>query len=300
MPATLSRSNVKVDFKDVYGNTITDRVVIKIYNTQLQSEKQSFIVNFQGAPVILPKKVAAFPTGLAQMVIQPERYRFKQRFINVEAGGINKITEYFFVDPEKANPHPITFGDLPGKSYAGELLRILGSSGIDQGVWDSLDPRNRATILNLSAKMSRETVAGGRALITFVESLDRTWLDTEHRERIYARVNADLLNALRGSPEVYISVNGGMHHFPPNGNWKSVKPPDSFKTLRDSAGNIQLTFARNGAGEMLADIDIDDHKGLQHVADVLKHIFSGKETDPYDIHEILRLSQQLDAGYRLL
>ncbi len=299
MPANLNRSKVKVDFKDVYGNTITDHVVIKIYNTRLQSEKQSFPVDFQGAPVILPEKVAAFPTGLAQMFIQPERYRFKQRFINVEAGGMNNITEYFFVDPDQAQPRSISFADLPQKSYSGELLRILGNSGIDQAVWDGLDPRNQATILNLSAKMSREK-ANGRTLITFVDSVDRTWLDTDHRERIYARVNADLLNALRGSPEVYFSVNGGMHHFPPNNNWKSVKPPDSFKTLRDSAGNIQLTFARNEAGELLADIDIDDHKGLQHVADVLKHVFSGKETDPYDIHEILMFSQQLDAEYRLI
>lgn len=37
-----------------------------------------------------------------------------------------------------------------------------------------------------------------------------------------------------------------------------------------------------------------------NVADVLGHIFSGKETDPYDIHEILWFFRQLDAEYRLL
>jgi len=37
-----------------------------------------------------------------------------------------------------------------------------------------------------------------------------------------------------------------------------------------------------------------------NVADVLGHIFSGKETDPYDIHEILWFFQQLDAEYHLL
>jgi hypothetical protein len=50
----------------------------------------------------------------------------------------------------------------------------------------------------------------------------------------------------------------------------------------------------------MADIDLDDHKGLGHVADVLKHKFSGKETDPYDINQILYFAQQLDAEYRLL
>lgn len=226
------------------------------------------------------------------------KYRFKQRFINVEAGITNRITEYFFVDPARGNPQPIEYADLAEKTYAGELLRILESSGIDQTAWSSLNKRNRATILNLGAKMWREKFADGTRLITFVESIDRTWLDLKHRERIYARVKSSLLTAVRDYPRVYFSVGGDLHHFPPG--WSSVSPPDSFKTLRDSAGNIQLTFAKNVEGALLADIDLDDHTGLEHVADVLKHKFSGKDTDPYDIHEILWFFQQLDAEYRLL
>ena len=299
MSANLNRANVVVDFKDVYGKTITDQVEIKIYNTQLLSEKQIFNVNFQGSPVTLAG-VAAFPTGHAQMIITPKKYRFKQRFINVESGVNNTITEYFFVDPSQARPHPIEYADLAAKSYGGELIRILQNSAINQVAWNALNPRNRATILNLSAKMSRETVADGSTLITFVDSINRTWLDIGHRERIYVRVSGTLLEALRAYPEVYFSVGGSMHHFPPDDNWTPVNSPDSFKTLHDSAGNIQLTFARNTTGALLADIDLDDHKGLQHVADVLKHIFSGKDTDPYDIQQILRFFQQLDAEYQLL
>jgi len=74
-----------------------------------------------------------------------------------------------------------------------------------------------------------------------------------------------------------------------------------LQSLRDSAGNIQLTFAEKENEEgHLVDTDLDDHKGLAHVADVLKHKFSGKETDPYDINQILYFAQQLDAEYRLL
>jgi len=62
-----------------------------------------------------------------------------------------------------------------------------------------------------------------------------------------------------------------------------------------------MTFAeKESEGGHLVDIDLDDHKGLGHVADVLKHKFSGKETDPYDINQILYFAQQLDAEYRLL
>jgi len=298
MSTNLNRSDVVVDFKDIYGHTITDEVEIKIYNTQLMTEKQIFDVKFQGSPVTL-SGVPAFPTGHAQMIVTPTKYRFKQRFINVEAGVTNHITEYFFVDPDHANPHPIEFADLAGKSYGAELRRILDASHIDAVVWASLDKRNRATILNLSAKMSKETVKDGTPLITFVENIDRNWLDLKHRERIYAHVLSDLLPALRDFPQVYFSVSGGMHKFPPGG-WTPVSAPDSFKTLKDSAGNIQLTFAINLAEDFLADIDLDDHTGLEHVADVLKHKFSGKDTDPYDIQQILWFSQQLDAEYRLL
>jgi hypothetical protein len=298
MPDNINRSDVLVDFKDVYGNTITDEVEIKIYNTQLMSLKQVFNANFQGAPVRL-SDVPAFPTGHAQMIITPTRYRFKQRFINVEAGVTNNITEYFFVDPAHANPHPIDYVDLAGKTYGGELLRILEASAIDAAAWEALNRRNRATILNLSAKMWKETTRDGTELITLVDRIDRAWLDVKHRERVYARVNGALLPALVDYPQVFFSVNGGLHKFPPGG-WVSVAPPDSFKSLKDSAGNIQFTFANGAENALLADIDLDDHKGLQHVADVLKHKFSGKDTDPYDIHDILWFAQRLDAEYRLL
>src|SRR6185503_4900490 len=185
-------------------------------------------------------------------------------------GKANDITEYFFVEPSKANPHPIEFADLAAKSYGTELLRILKASGIGAAAWNKLNKRNRATILNLSAKMSKETTKNGAKLITFVDSIDQTWLDNKHMERIYARVKKELLPALRNYPQTYFSVNGGMHHFPDG--WTSVKSPDSFKSLRDSAGNIQLTFAEKENEEgHLVDIDLDDHIGLAHVADVLKH-----------------------------
>jgi hypothetical protein len=294
----LNRSDVVVDFRDIYGKTITDEVDIKIYNMQLMSEKQRFTVLFKGKPETLPG-VPAFPTGHAQMIVTHTKYRFKQRFINIQAGKTNNITEYFFVDPAAAKPKQIEFADLAGKTYGNELLRILKASKINKTSWEKLDPQNRATILNLSAKLSKETVEDGTKLISFLEGIDLSWLDINHRERIYARVKSGLLEALQGFPEIYFSVSGGMHHFPPSG-WTSVPSPDSFKTLKDSAGNIQLTFASNKDKEQLADIDLDDHKGLAHVADVLKHKFSGKDTHPYDIQQTLWFAQQLDTEYRLL
>jgi hypothetical protein len=298
MADNINRSDVQVDFKDVHGQTIRDKVEVKIYNTQLQSLKDVYNVNFNGNLALL-SQVPAFPTGHAQLIITPTKYRFKQRLISVQAGETNKITEFFFVEPSKANPHPIEFADLAAKSYGEDLLRILGASKIGATAWNKLDKKNRCTILNLCAKMSRETVKNGAKVITLIESIDQTWLDNKHFERIYARVRKEMLQALRNHAQVYFSVNGGLHHFP--GGWTSVKGSDSFKTLRDSAGNIQFTFAeQDGEDGYLVDIDLDDHTGLAHVADVLKHKFSGKNTSPYDIHQTLVFAQQLDPEYRLL
>ena len=292
-----NRSDVQADFRDVYKQPITDAVVIKFYNRQLDSIKLRFDVNFQATPATLPR-IPAFPTGSYQVIITPTKYRFKQLFYEVEAGKTNGFLQDFFVDPDHAHPRLIDFGDISAKSYATELLRILGNSNIDQAAWSNLDKRNRATILNLSAKMSREGIADGTKLIKLVDGIDRTWLDVKHRERIYARVDANLYDALLNYPAIYSPVSGGMHHFPPG--YEPVDDPNSFKTLHDEAGNIQLTFARSADGVLLADIDLDDHKGLEHVADVLKHKFSGKDTDPFDIHEILVRFQGFDPEYKLL
>jgi hypothetical protein len=105
------------------------------------------------------------------------------------------------------------------------------------------------------------------------------------------------LGALRKFPERFKSVSGVLHSFP--AGFTPVGQDNSFKT-RDSAGNVQLTFGTDAAGNFLADIDLDDHAGLEHAADVIKHRFTGKDTDPYDIHELLIFFQGLDPGYRLL
>lgn len=296
MKDNVNRADVTINLRDVYGKTITDEVEITFYNQKVHSLSQQFTVKFKSAPIVLTD-IPAFPTGLAEVFIKPNRYRFKSIFINVMGGELNLISEDLFVDPDKARPTLMDFDDLPAKLYGTDLISILKASGINKSAWDSLDKRNRATILNLSAKMLKETTKNGQSLISHVNSIDQTLLDKKHRARVFGSVKDTLLSALRKFPERYEPVSGVLHHFPPG--WTPVSQPDSFKT-RDDAGNIQLTFATNEENSSLADIDLDDHQGIQHAADVLKHKITGRDTDPYDIHEILIYFQQLDPGYRLI
>jgi hypothetical protein len=297
----VNRADVLVSLRDVHGQPIKDEVEIIFKNRQVGSLSMSATLKLNGkdAQVTVPG-VPAFPTGQQQVIIKPNKYRTKMFFMDVFGGLPNTINEIFFVDPSKARPTQMDFKDLAGKAYGTDLLRMLKASGIAQATWDGLDKRNRATILNLSAKMLRETTKDGQTLISRVRNIDKGLLDKKHRARIYSNTEAGLLPALRKTPDRFRSVSGSLHKF--HGGFSPVAQDNSFKS-NDSAGNIQLTFATNAAGEFLADIDLDDHAGLAHAADVIKHKFSGEDTDPYDIHQILVHFQShlgVDPGYRLL
>ena len=296
MSENINRADVTVNLKDVYGQTITDEVEITFYNQKVQSFNQRFNVKFKGAAEVLPG-VPSFPNGLAEVFIKPKRYRYKSIFINVIGGEKNSINEDVFVDPDKARPTIMDFDDLKAKAYGTELLRVLEKSGIKKAAWNALDKRNRATVLNLSAKMFHDKLKNGDSIITNVDSIVQKLLDKDHRERIYAIMNDGLLNALRKFPERYRSVSGSLHKF--FDDWTPVSQQNSFKS-RDNAGNIQFTFATNPGGSSLADIDLDDHTGVKHAADVLKHKITGANTNPYDLHQILIYFQGIDPGYRLL
>lgn len=295
MSENINRADVTINLKDVHGQTITDEVEVTFYNQKVQSFNQRFNVKFKGTAAVLPG-VPAFPNGLAEVFIKPKRYRYKSIFINVIGGQKNSINEDLFVDPDKARPKLMDFDDLKAKVYGADLLRILDNSGIKKAAWNELDKRNRATVLNLSAKMFHDKLKNGDSLIGNVEIIVQKLLDKNHRERIYATVNGNFLGALRKFPEQFRSVSGSLHKF--FDDWTPVSQQNSFKS-RNNAGNIQFTFATNPSGESLADIDLDDHTGIKHAADVLKHKITGANTNPYDLHQILIYFQGIDPGYRL-
>lgn len=285
----VNRSPVRVNLKDVQGHTITDRVEIKFYNERSRELSQRFVVDITGQPVELPG-VPAFPFGLAEVFINPTKYRYKSLFLNVPAGSPGQIDETCFVEPDKVRPVFPDFVEIQNGQRWSELRRVLQKSGIaDAAAWNGLQERQKAGLLNLYVKMQREVVDGGRPVVSFVERI------TEFRPaRIFAMVEKALHDLVPRHVTGFHAVSGALHEF--GEGWNLV---DSFKTF-DGAGNLQLTFAQNATGEFKADIDIDDHQGTEHAADVLKHKITGKDTHPYDIREILIYFQGLDPGYDLV
>ncbi len=285
----VNRSRVTVNLRDVGGKTIKDQVEIRFYNQRAQGLNQRFSVGFKGRPVSL-RKVPAFPFGLAQVFINPKKYRYKSIFINVPAGKPGVIEESCFVEPDQVKPVFPSFSEIRTKRRWADLWRILRNSGIaNVSAWNKVGDQQKAGLFNIYAKAQREVVDGNKPVVRFIERI------TEFRPaRVFAIVQTTLLGLVRNYPKGFHAVSGALHKFPDA--WNPVDPDGSFKT-HDSAGNLQLTFAENATGQFMTDIDIDDHQGIEHAADVLKHKITGKDTHPYDIREILVFFQGIDPGY---
>lgn len=287
----INRSPVKLVLTDVRGKGLSDRVQIKLYNQRAQSLNQSFAVDLKGRGATL-KDVPAFPFGLAEAFINPNKYRFKSIFVNVPAGKPGAIEEILFVEPARVQPSFPSFTEIQSESQWKELARILSESGIDNAAaWNKLKDLQKAGLLNIHAKTQNQLVKSGSAVLTFIQKVTRF-----EPARIFALVRPELIGLVREFPEGFHPVPGTLHEFP--SGWKLIEPSGSFKTY-DKAGNLQITFAQNAAGQFMTDIDLDDHQGIEHAADVLKHKITGKDTHPYDIHEILIFFQGLDPGYEL-
>ena len=112
-------------------------------------------------------------------------------------------------------------------------------------------------------------------------------------DRFFATVPKELREETKNSVDegLFDPADSSLHH-PPAG----FTHAGSFKTP-DHYGNLQLTFFMNEAGDCVADIDIDDARGIEHVFQVLRNKLSGKPTHPYNIHEILVGYQHNDPGY---
>lgn len=290
--SSVNRNTVVFDPKDVFGRTFSDQFKIKFINMRVQSLNQLFRANVAGAPVSLPD-VPAFPDGFAEAIITPTKYREKSIFVNVPSGAPFSITETFLLDPDRVSAVFPSFNDIQTNPTFTGLFGVLQRSGrASEAAWAGLQDQPKAGLLNIYAKSQNEVLEGDSSVFTFVDRI------VDFRpQRIFGFVQRRLLELVRERRDRFHDVLGTLHDFPDG--FTRIDQDGSFKT-RESAGNLQVTFAENAAGELMADIDIDDHQGVLHVFDVLKHKITGRNTNPFNIHEVLIFVQGIDPGYQLV
>ena len=166
---------------------------------------------------------------------------------------------------------------------------LVGSTG--QELYGKLGPLRKAGLLNIAKKAAHVTSDScypliGRLLVC-------------RQDRFFAMVDLSLPGRLRDSAK-YKTAPPTLHQ-PLNG---FEMTGESFKT-RDPHANLQVTFQRRlGAGQLAADIDIDESSGIEHGFEVIRNALFRGRTNPYLIREFMLsadpMEHTLDPGYRFM
>jgi hypothetical protein len=284
-------SSLTLSFVDAYGEPLRDRVDVLVRSQQLNRtiiERK----NLDGAQTLTIAGLG--PLEVCGVQVFPVRHRPVSRFVRA---GSEPLAIAFPVDPERVTRMVAPRYDaLPPRAQT-----VLQGSALDhppQGVkgsalYERLEDIPRAGFLNLVAKMNDTKLLDGSTVLDHVASLYRM-----RGDRVFANVARGLRDLVKTAVDAhrFTRVDGSLHD-PPEG----YKLVDSYKTIPDKYGNLQVTFFASLAPPLAfkADIDVDDAQGIEHVFQVLSHWITGEGTHPYDIHEILLAHQGLDPGYRL-
>jgi hypothetical protein len=234
--------------------------------------------------------------SLYKLVLTPSNYRLVQIFIMLADGKTRMEKIPFPVDPARVvSVRGPAFGGLDRRLQAlltqSEIPRFQApGGGFLQGndLYQALDgvPKLKACLLNVATKSVATPLGDGSTCLDHYKEMIRM-----EQDRLFIQINPALVEEVENSP-LFHSVSAALHDPVPG-----YTIMESFKTL-DRYGNLQLTFQRRGTtgSDDVADVDIDDAQGIEHIFQVLRNSITGP-TNPYDIHDILVMDQHLDPGY---
>jgi hypothetical protein len=290
---------VTLNICNVHGQPVGERVDVFMKNQTLSDAPA--LRNLDVSRPVTVSGLNIFPNGIYSLEVDGLSYHAVSQFFRVPPNGDGgTVTITLPVNPKKVlrvNFPPFGAGTVPQKAWdllsvSNNVLNFEGKTG--QNLYDSLDSIRKAGFFNLVAKANRTRfrAAGdnGPTVLSFIQEL------LELRgDRFFARVAPGLPSETANSvhDELFHPVSELLHTPPPG-----FQDTGSFKTF-DEAGNLQLSFFGNAAGETRVDMDIDDAQGFGHIIQVVGNIFDGP-TNPYNIHEILIAAQELDPGYDLI
>ena len=282
-PVTPSLKLRLVDVKERLLPEASD-VILRRQSTSINSKVRS-----QAGKAL---KIVDLSSDAYVVQVDPASYRAIGN-ITMVGSGITDLTMTFPVDPAKVTrvvaPSFAMLG-ADGRRLLSDTQNLLGFPGLSGEVlYRAIDDIRKAGMLNIIAKASATALTNGKAVSSYLERLIEL-----RGDRFHAVVPKELREETKNSAQagLFFEVPEGMHH-PPDGfdHAGSWKTPDHY-------GNLQLTFFSKGA-DWVADVDIDDAGGLEHVFQVLRNELTQQPTHPYNIHEILIQHQKLDPGYEL-
>jgi hypothetical protein len=282
----MPNGRLELKLLDVSGNFVDEKVDIFLRHQILSDDRRIRAANASG-PFIIPGLNEA-PQGLYRVEIDAPSYRMVSQFVNIKSSGVTQKTFTLPIDRNKvAKVKFPDFATLPAETQAllsrsKNVVGFLAKSGKE--LYDELDD------VNLIAKAARTRLGNDRSVLSYIQTL------TELRgDRFFAAIDPELHPETLHSvaDEIFHVVDSSLHK--PEPDFSIV---DSYKTV-DRYGNLQLTFSANKDHTVWqVDMDIDNAQGFEHLFQVVHNI--GNSTHPYDIHEILIASQEIDPGYQLV
>jgi hypothetical protein len=286
------QGQLRLDLLDVNGKRIKGRVDIRLRHQVLS---HSPVHNgLDASKRILIKDLFPIPQGLYLVEINPSAYLPVSHFITIQSSGITEMEVVVPIDPRKVKSveFPV-YANLPADlqtilDRSDKILTFEGKKG--EEFYNATDEIRKACLLNIAAKCASTRLSNGKTVLPYIDKIFEL-----RGERFFAGIPRELREETKNSvsEELFRPVSGALHT-PPAG----FSDAGSFKTF-DKYGNLQLTFFAKG-DEWVADIDIDDAAGLEHIFQVLDHKVTGRHTHPFDIHEILIARQRIDPGYSFL
>jgi hypothetical protein len=286
------QGQLRLDLLDVNGKRIKGRADIRLRHQVLT---HSPVFNgLDASKKILIKDLFTMPQGLYRIDIDPSAYLPVSQFVTIKSSGITGMEVMVPIDPNKVKSVEFPgYADLPSElqtilDRSDKILTFEGKKG--EEFYTATDDIRRACLLNIAAKCASTRLSNGKTVLPYIDKIFEL-----RGERFFAGVSRELREETKNSisEELFRPVSGALHT-PPAG----FSDAGSFKTF-DKYGNLQLTFFAKG-DEWVADIDIDDAAGLEHIFQVLDHKVTGRHTHPFDIHEILIARQKIDPGYSFL
>lgn len=287
---------LELELLDVYGQFLDERVEVILRHRVLSHLVKK---NQKASAKFTISNLHADPQGLYLIDIDPPSYLPVSEFIRIKGSGTTPYRAMFPVDPKKVvdvifpkyNKLPDDGQTLLSKSD--KVLAFEGTTG--DALYDALakDNLKRAGLLNIIAKANVTRLSSGKTVLSYLKELRELRAD-----RFFVVASKELREETKHSVAdgLFKSVSGSLHHLP--SQFVGYTGAGSFKS-HDRYGNLQLTFFMKG-DECVADIDIDDASGLEHVFQVLNNALPGNSTHPYNIQQILIAHQKLDPGYKLV
>jgi hypothetical protein len=290
----MGTAGLQLELTNAAGGDLNDFVRIELFSANTSTHYQN---NLRVQRNVSMSGIDAAGAGsVYRVALTPANYRIVQFFVMLSDGQVRSEKTAFPVDPGRVvGLQAPAFGALRpevqailAKSQIPRFVKPDGTfpQGADlHGLLDAA-PRLKACLLNITAKSAATPLRDGTNCLAHYGGMVRI-----EQDRFFIQVNAALREEVQNSP-LFHGVSEALHDPIPG-----YTITDSYKTL-DHYGNLQLTFQRRGStgADYLADVDIDDAQGIEHLFQVVRNLITGP-TDPYDIHDILQIDQQLDPGY---